>query len=362
MGNTIGRLFRITTFGESHGLAVGVTIDGCPPSLPIDGTQIQHDLDRRKPGQSRITTQRKESDLVEILSGVEQGLSTGTPITLMVRNQDARSKDYSEMREKFRPSHADFSYQQKYGIRSVAGGGRASARETIARVAAGSVADVLLKKHGIQVLAWVESVQELSIDMPDDEVTAEAIEANDVRCPDPEVAVQMFARIDAMRKAGDSIGGIIRCVVRGVPAGLGSPVFDKLEAELAKAMMSIPASKGFEVGSGFAGTLMSGSAHNDAFYADKEGRIRTRTNFSGGIQGGISNGEDLRMRVAFKPTATILMEQESVDRAGNATTIKGRGRHDPCVLPRAVPIVEAMAKLVLADHLLLHRGQMGASQ
>lgn len=358
MGNTFGRLFRITTFGESHGPAVGVTIDGCPPRLPIDCAKIQSDLNRRKPGQSRITTQRQESDLVEILSGVDAGLTTGTPIALMVRNSDARGKDYSEMRKKFRPSHADYSYQAKYGIRSVEGGGRSSARETLARVAAASVAELILAESQIEVLAWVESVQELTASgVDEDSVSLEAIDANDVRCPDPAIAQKIFDRIDSMRKAGDSVGGVIRCVVRGMATGLGSPVFDKLEADLAKAMMSIPAAKGFEIGSGFAGTLMSGSEHNDAFYSDDQARIRTRTNYSGGIQGGISNGENLRLRVAFKPTATILSEQETVDIDGNAARLKGRGRHDPCVLPRAVPIVEAMAKLVVADHLLLHRAQ-----
>jgi len=355
MGNSLGRLFRITTFGESHGPAVGVVIDGCPPLLPITTEAIQRELDRRRPGQSRLTSQRKEGDQVEILSGVDDGLSTGTSIALLVRNEDARSKDYSEMREKYRPSHADFTYQQKYGIRTVEGGGRASARETVGRVAAGAIAKVLLQRAGIEVLAWVESVQDLKTEMADDEVTPEAIEANPVRCPDAEMATQMFERIDAMRKAGDSVGGVVRAVARGVPVGLGSPVFDKLEAELAKAMMSLPAAKAFEVGSGFAGTLMTGSQHNDAFFPGDDGRIRTRTNHSGGIQGGISNGEDVRLRVAFKPTATILREQETVDREGKSATLKSRGRHDPCVLPRAVPIVEAMMHLVLADHLLLQR-------
>lgn len=358
MGNSLGRLFRITTFGESHGPAVGVVIDGCPPRLPITVHGIQHELDRRRPGQSRLTSQRQESDQVEILSGVSEGLSTGTSLTLMVRNQDARGKDYSEMREKYRPSHADYSYQQKYGIRTVEGGGRASARETVGRVAAGAVADVLLRDAGIEVLAWVESVQELQTEIADEQVTSDAIEANEVRCPDPEMAVKMFERIDAMRKAGDSVGGVVRGVARGVPLGLGSPVFDKLEADLAKAIMSIPAAKAFEVGSGFAGTLMTGSEHNDPFYPDDQGRIRTRSNHSGGIQGGISNGENLRLRVGFKPTATILREQETVDSHGKSAILKARGRHDPCVLPRAVPIVEAMMRLVLADHMLLQRAQV----
>ncbi len=359
MGNAFGRVFRITTFGESHGPAVGVIIDGCPPQLPMSAEVIQSELDRRKPGQSRITTQRKEADQVEILSGIEAGKTTGTSIAAMVRNADARGKDYSEMREKYRPSHADFTYQEKYGIRSVEGGGRASARETIGRVAGGAVAKVFLQSMGIEVLAWVQSVHDLQATVVEDEVTSAAIEANAVRCPDADMAQKMFAKIDAIRKQGDSVGGVIRCVVRNVPTGLGAPVFDKLEADLAKAMLSIPAAKGFEIGSGFAGTRMTGSEHNDAFYPDENGRIRTRTNFSGGIQGGISNGETISMAIAFKPTATILNEQETVDKDGNPATLKGRGRHDPCVLPRAVPIVEAMARLTLADHVLLHRAQVG---
>ncbi len=362
MGNSLGRLFRITTFGESHGPAVGVTIDGCPPRLEIRQEDIQLELDRRRPGQSRLTSQRKETDIVEILSGVSEGRSTGTSLTLMVRNQDARSKDYSEMREKYRPSHADYSYQQKYGIRTVEGGGRASARETIGRVAAGAIANILLRDAGMEALAWVESVHDLQCTMADDEVTLDAIEANDVRCPDPKIAKAMFERIDTMRKSGDSVGGVVRGLVRGMPLGLGSPVFDKLEADLAKAMLSIPAAKAFEVGSGFAGTLMTGSEHNDPFYPDEDGRIRTRTNYSGGIQGGISNGEDVRLRVGFKPTATILREQETVDMGGKSTILKSRGRHDPCVLPRAVPIVEAMMRLVLADHMLLQRAQVTAQE
>ncbi len=361
MGNRFGRLFQITTFGESHGPAVGVVIDGCPPLLSVSAEQIQLELDRRKPGQSRVSSQRKEADQVEILSGVEAGLTTGTPLTMLVRNHDARGVDYREMRDAYRPSHADYTYQKKYGIRSVDGGGRASARETLARVAAGAVAKQLLKTAGITVLAWVQSVQELCLDLDESTITSEAIEANPVRCPDPELAAKLFDRIDAIRKAGDSVGGVIAAVARGMPCGLGSPVFDKLEADLAKAMLSIPATKGFEVGSGFAGTQLTGSAHNDAFYADGTGRIRTRSNHSGGIQGGISNGEDVRIRVAFKPTATIAQPQETVTASGEATTLASRGRHDPCVLPRAVPIVEAMMCLVIADHLLLQRAQVGQS-
>jgi chorismate synthase len=360
MGNSFGRVFRVTSYGESHGVGVGAIVDGCPPRLPIDPAAIQRQLDRRRPGQSRLTTQRKEGDLVEIWSGVEGGLSTGTPIHLSVRNQDQRGKDYSEMREKFRPSHADYTYQAKYGIRSVEGGGRASARETVARVAAGAIADSLLSREGIEVVAWVQSVADLSADVDASTISLDAVEQTPVRCPDPAIAQQMFERIDAVRKDGDSLGGVIQCVARGVPPGLGAPVFDKLEADLAKAMMSLPAAKGFEVGSGFAGTLLKGSEHNDIFYREEtSGRIRTRTNHSGGIQGGISNGEPILCRVAFKPTATILREQETVDLEGVATTIKPRGRHDPCVLPRAVPIVEAMFRLVLADHWLLHRAQVG---
>jgi len=359
MGNRFGRLFQITTFGESHGPGVGVIIDGCPPRLPVDVEMIQRELDRRKPGQSRITTQRREGDEVEILSGVDGGLSTGTSMALMVRNKDARGKDYSEMREKFRPSHADYTYQKKYGIRSVEGGGRASARETIGRVAAGAVAQQILATEGIDVLAWVQSVGNLVAEVDSETVTLENVEANAVRCPDAAMAATMFDHIDAIRKAGDSVGGVVGAVARGVPAGLGSPVFDKLEAGLAAAMMSLPASKGFEIGSGFSGTAMLGSEHNDAFYTDETGRVRTRTNFSGGIQGGISNGENIDIRVAFKPTATILQSQETVTVDGKAATLAGRGRHDPCVLPRAIPIVEAMMRLVLADHILLHRAQVG---
>lgn len=360
MGNSFGRVFRVTTFGESHGPALGVIVDGCPPRLPIDVAQIQAELDRRRPGQSRLTSQRQEGDRIEILSGVEGGLSTGTSLTMMVRNADARGKDYSEMKQKFRPSHADYSYQAKYGIRSVAGGGRASARETVGRVAAGAIAEQVLKGVGTEVLAWVESVQDLRADVRDEDVTRNAIEANPVRCPDAAMAERMFERIDAVRKQGDSVGGVLRAIARGVPVGLGAPVFDKLEADLAKAMLSLPACKGFEIGSGFAGTTLLGSEHNDPYIPGANGRIATRSNYSGGIQGGISNGEPVLLRLAFKPTATILMEQETVTKDGEATTIKGRGRHDPCVLPRAVPIVEAMFKLVLADHLLLHRAQVGS--
>ena len=338
---------------------MGVVVDGCPPRLPIVVAEIQAELDRRRPGQSRIVTQRKESDQVEILSGVEDGLSTGTPIAMMVRNTDARSGDYQEMATKFRPSHADFTYQAKYGIRSWKGGGRASARETIGRVAAGAIAKKLLSRDlGVEILAWVQQVADLQADVDPAQVTRDAVEANIVRCPIPDTAEQMIARIDAARKAGDSLGGVVEAVARGVPAGLGEPIFDKLEADLAKAMLSLPACKAFESGSGFAGTLLKGSQHNDAF--QKVGQqIRTASNRSGGIQGGISNGEDIFIRAAFKPTATILIPQATVDEDGNETTLEPRGRHDPCVLPRAVPIVEAMMALVLADHYLRQRGQCG---
>jgi len=361
-GNSFGSAFRITTFGESHGPAVGVIIDGCPPRLPVTVEEIQSELDRRRPGQSAITTQRREADQVEILSGMHDGLTLGTPLAMLVRNQDMRSGDYDEMRTKFRPSHADYTYQAKYGIRAWQGGGRASARETIGRVAAGVVGRKVLAGAGgkpIDIVAWVERVADIEAAVDPATVARAAVDANIVRCPDAPTAEKMIARIDAARKAGDSLGGVVEAVARGVPAGLGEPVFDKLDADLAKAMLSLPAAKGFEIGSGFAGTLLSGSQHNDPFF-DAGGRVRTRTNRSGGVQGGISNGEPITVRVAFKPTATILHEQATVDEEGHDTTIKGRGRHDPCVLPRAVPIVEAMMALVLADHFLRQRGQCGA--
>ncbi|HLK89598.1 MAG TPA: chorismate synthase [Polyangia bacterium] len=368
-GNSFGSMFRVTTFGESHGPGVGVVIDGCPPRLPITVEEIQRELDRRRPGQSHITTQRRESDTVEILSGVREGVTLGTSIALLVRNQDQRSGDYDEMRTKFRPSHADYTYQAKYGVRAWEGGGRASARETIGRVAAGVLARKALAAAGtIDIVAWVQRVQDLEVEVDTTTVTRQAVDANIVRCPDAAMAEKMIARIDEARKAGDSLGGVVEAVARGVPPGLGEPVFDKLDADLAKAMLSLPAAKGFEIGSGFAGTHLTGSQHNDPFYMAREpsegsrlgsGKVRTRTNLSGGVQGGISNGEEIVLRVAFKPTATILREQETVDEQGQDTTIKARGRHDPCVLPRAVPIVEAMLALVLADHFLRQRGQCG---
>jgi len=351
MGNSFGRLFQISTFGESHGPAVGVVIDGCPSQIPIDVATIQSELDRRKPGQSKIVSQRREPDLVEVLSGVhESGLSLGTPIALLIRNQDARAQDYEEMRLKFRPSHADFTYDEKYGIRAWQGGGRASARETIGRVAAGSIARTLLQlRWGVTITAWVECVQDLRASVDANTVTREAVEANPIRCPDPEAAKKMMERIEAIRKDGNSVGGIIACAATGVPSGWGEPVFDKLDAEIAKAIMSLPACKGVEIGSGFAGTLLTGAEHNDPYYADDERHVSSPTNNSGGIQGGISNGMPIFFRAAFKPTATIMREQHTVTEARENTTLQGRGRHDPCVLPRAVPIVEAMVALVLAD-------------
>ena len=360
MSSSFGTLFRVATFGESHGPGVGVVVDGCPPRLPLSVEEIQAELDRRKPGQSRLTTQRKEADSVEILSGIREGLTLGTPIALLVRNADQRSKDYDEMADKFRPSHADYTYQAKYGIRAWEGGGRASARETIGRVAAGAIARKWLSMtHGVEIVAWVETVADLSASVDVAKVSRADVEGHITRCPDPEAAARMEAAIDAARKAGDSLGGVVAAVARRVPAGWGEPVFDKLDADLAKAMLSLPACKGFECGSGFAGTRLRGSQHNDPFYRGADGKPHTRTNHSGGVQGGISNGEPILVRVAFKPTATILREQDTVDVDGNDTTIKARGRHDPCVLPRAVPIVEAMIALVLADHALRQRGQCG---
>lgn len=359
MGNTFGHLFRITTWGESHGGGVGVVIDGCPPRLPLTEADIQPDLDRRRPGQSAIVTPRQEADRVRILSGTFGGQTLGTPISMWVENQDARPEAYSEMAEKFRPSHADYTYQAKFGVRNWQGGGRSSARETIGRVAAGAVAKKVLKEQfGVTVLAYVKQVQRITAKVDYDRVTAEAIESNIVRCPDRATAERMVRLIEKMRRAGDSVGGIIEGVARGVPPGWGEPVFDRLEADLGKAMLSLPASKGFEIGSGFAGALMTGLQHNDAFRM-KDGKVTTVTNHSGGIQGGISNGETIFFRVAFKPVATVMREQETVDIHSENTTLKGRGRHDPCVLPRAVPMVEAMAALVLIDHALRQRAQCG---
>ena len=358
MGSSFGTLFRISTFGESHGGGVGVIVDGCPPRLPLDLEAIQAELDRRRPGQSRITTPRKEDDQVEILSGLLDGVTLGTPIAMVVRNKDQRPQDYQEMAVAFRPSHADATYQAKYGIQASSGGGRASARETIGRVAAGAIAKQLLARAGgTEVLAWVQRIHTIEASVDSAAVSLEAIESNIVRCPDAVVADRMIERIEQIGREGDSCGGVIECVVRKPPVGLGMPVFDKLEADLAKAVMSLPATKGFEIGSGFGGTLLKGSEHNDAFLPSEAGRLRTATNNSGGIQGGISNGEEIRLRVAFKPTATIRKEQQTIDSEGNATTLAAKGRHDPCVLPRAVPMVEAMVALVLADHLLRQKGQ-----
>lgn len=359
MGNTFGHLFRITTFGESHGGGVGVTVDGCPPKIEISAEEIQVELDRRRPGQSKITTPRKELDRCEILSGVFEGKTLGTSLAVLVRNKDARPQDYAEMAEKYRPSHADATYDAKYGIRNWQGGGRASARETIGRVAAGAIAKKILKQvANVEIVGYVKRIQNLEAVVNPDTVSLEAVESNIVRCPDSDAAERMIDLIDRIRRQGDSIGGVVECVARNLPRGIGSPVFDKLEADLAKGMMSLPASKGFEIGSGFAGTLLTGSEHNDEFYME-DSTIRTRTNRSGGVQGGISNGEHVLLRVAFKPTATIQKEQGTVTREGQETTLAAKGRHDPCVLPRAVPMVEAMMAIVLCDHLLRHQGQCG---
>ncbi len=355
MGSIYGKIFSISTFGESHGAGIGVVIDGCPAGVSFDASFIQDELTRRKPGQSRITTQRKEADEFEVLSGVFEGVTTGAPIALLIRNEDQRSKDYAHIADRFRPSHADFTYEEKYGIRDYRGGGRSSARETAARVAAGAVAKLMLKELGVSISAFVSQVGPIKVSKSYKELDLSEAENNAVRCADPEVAGEMFDFIDGVRKNGDSVGGVVFCVAKGVPAGWGEPVFDKLHAELGKAMLSINAVKGFEYGSGFDGVEMLGSAHNDAFYRDEQGTVRTKTNFSGGIQGGISNGEDIYFRVAFKPVATIMQDQDSLNKAGETVVISGKGRHDPCVVPRAVPIVEAMAALVLADFYLRNK-------
>lgn len=356
-GSTLGQLFKISTFGESHGFGIGVIIDGCPANLPIDLEYIQSELDLRRPGQSKITTQRKESDTVQVLSGIFEGKSTGTPIALLIPNEDQRSKDYSHNKDIYRPSHADYTYDAKYGIRDYRGGGRSSARETAARVAAGAIAKLLLKQHGIAIFAHVSAVGTIEApnlsDLSIDELYLQR-EENIVRCADPATAHQMIDCIDQIRKEGDTIGGKVSCIIRNCPAGLGEPVFDKLHAELGKAMLSINAVHGFEYGSGFSGSEMRGSEHNDIFIPDGT-NPRTLTNFSGGIQGGISNGMEINFRVAFKPVATIMHNQQTINAAGEASEIKGKGRHDPCVVPRAVVIVEAMAALVLADQLLRNK-------
>ena len=359
MGSTFGHLFRITTFGESHGGGVGVTIDGCPPRLEISAEEIQAELDRRRPGQSKITTPRKETDTCEIVSGVFEGKTLGTPIAIFVPNKDARSQDYGEMKQKYRPSHADATYDAKYGIRNWQGGGRSSARETIGRVAAGAVAKkILWQVARVEIVGYVKRIKDLEGMVDPNTVTIEQVENNIVRCPDAECAERMIAVIEQARRDKDSLGGVVECVARNLPKGLGEPVFDKLEADLAKGVMSLPASKGFEIGSGFGGTLLTGSEHNDEFYTSETGgEVRTVTNRSGGVQGGISNGENLTLRSPFKPTSTIGKQQRTVTSTGEETTLAAKGRHDPCVLPRAVPMVEAMVAIVLCDHLLRHHSQ-----
>lgn len=354
MGNSYGKIFSISTFGESHGPAIGVIIDGCPAGLEVDEAFIQSEMDRRKPGQSRITTQRKESDVFKILSGIFEGKTQGTPIAIVIENEDQRSKDYSHLENTFRPSHADYTYEAKYGTRDHRGGGRSSARETAARVAAGAIAKLFLKKHGVEIAGFVSQVGDIKAPHYT-ELDLKKTEDTIVRCPHPATAEKMIALIDSVRLDRDTIGGVVTCVIRNPPVGLGEPVFDKLHAELGKAMLGINAVKGFEYGSGFAGIQLRGSQHNDEFY-NEGGRIRTRTNNSGGVQGGISNGEDIYFNVAFKPVATIMQDQQSVDKEGKGTTVSGKGRHDPCVVPRAVPIVEAMAALVMADFVLRGRG------
>ena len=366
MGNIWGHLFKVTTWGESHGAAIGAVVDGCPPRVPLTEADIQPDLDRRAPGQSSLVTQRKETDTVQILSGIFEGQTLGTPISLLIPNEDMRPGDYREVREKYRPSHADYTYDAKYGVRDWRGGGRTSARETAGRVAAGAIArKVLATRWNVVVVAWVSKVGTLTADCDVEKVAREAVDATPIRCPDLAVAEQMIAAVEAARKDGDSLGGVVTCAVRGCPPGWGEPVFDRLEADLAKAVLSLPASKGFEIGTGFAGTDLRGSQHNDEFYMDAgpsgtgPARVRTRTNRSGGVQGGITNGETIYFRVAFKPTATIMREQGTVSIAHEDTTIQGRGRHDPCVLPRAVAMVEAMTTLVLVDHALRHEAIAG---
>lgn len=351
-GNTFGKLFKITTFGESHGKGIGVVIDGCPAGLELDLNYIQTQLDRRKPGQSKIVTQRKEADEFEVLSGLFEGKTTGAPLTLFIANEDQKSKDYDHLQDTFRPSHADFTYQQKYRYRDHRGGGRSSARETAARVAAGAVAQQILKQKNIHITAYVSQVGHLKLERNYQDLDFSLIENTPVRCPDLAVAEAMENLIKTVKKEGDTIGGVVSCVISGCPAGLGEPVFDKLHAELGKAMLSINACKGFEYGSGFDGVAMRGSQHNDIF-VNENGVIKTKTNYSGGIQGGISNGMDIYFKAAFKPVATIMLDQDSVNLQGEAVVVSGKGRHDPCVVPRAVPIVEAMAALVVLDYFLL---------
>lgn len=355
MGSIYGKIFQISTFGESHGAAVGVVVTGCPAGVDFDLDFIQSELDRRKPGQSRITTQRKEADSVEVVSGVFEGKTTGTPIAMLVWNGDQRSKDYSHIADQFRPSHADFTYQEKYGIRDYRGGGRSSARETVARVAAGALAKLVLRQLGVKITAYVSQVGTLKLSTPVEQLDLSVTETNAVRCPDPKLAEEMFTYIDEIRKQGDSVGGVVSAYITGCPVGLGEPVFDKLHAELGKAMLSINAVKGFEYGSGFAGVELRGSQHNDIIVKDETGKVSTVTNHSGGIQGGISNGEPIYFRVGFKPVATIMQDQDSLNESGEKIVVSGKGRHDPCVVPRAVPIVEAMSAIVLLDFYLRNR-------
>lgn len=359
MSSSFGQIFRVTTFGESHGGAVGVILDGCPPKLKINIDLIQNELDRRRPGQSKITTPRNEEDKLEILSGLKEGITLGTPIAMMVRNKDQRPQDYSNLEQVFRPSHADGTYHLKYGIQAASGGGRASARETIGRVAAGAIAKQLLKNlFNTEILSWVKRIHDIDSQVKKNKLTQSKIDSNIVRCPDEKVAAKMVERIKELQRNGDSCGGVIECLVKNVPSGLGMPVFDKLEADLAKALMSLPATKGFEIGSGFLGTYLKGSEHNDSFVeSDDINKLKTISNNSGGVQGGISNGENIEMKIAFKPTATIGKEQKTVNAEGKELIMKAKGRHDPCVLPRAVPMVDAMVALVLADHLLLNHAQ-----
>ena len=352
MSSIYGKLFQISTFGESHGPAVGVIVQGCPSGINFDLDFVQSELDRRKPGQSRITTQRKEADSIEVLSGVFEGKTTGTPITMLVWNGDQRSKDYTHIADQFRPSHADYTYFAKYGLRDYRGGGRSSARETVARVAAGALAKMVLTQLGIKITAYVSQVGHMKLETPVEQLDLSLTESNAVRCPDSDLAAKMFTYIDDIRKQGDSVGGVISAYITGCPVGLGEPVFDKLHAELGKAMLSINAVKGFEYGSGFSGVELRGSQHNDIIEKQADGSLRTLTNHSGGIQGGISNGEPIYFRVAFKPVATIMQDQDSVNETGDKITVSGKGRHDPCVVPRAVPIVEAMAAIVLLDFYL----------
>ncbi len=359
MGSSFGNIFRVSTFGESHGGAVGVVLDGCPPKLKLNIDLIQEELNRRKPGQSKITTQRNEDDKLEILSGIKDNVTLGTPIAMVVKNKDQRPGDYNNLEQIFRPSHADGTYHLKYGIQANSGGGRASARETIGRVAAGAIAKQLLKySFDTEILSWVKRIHNIDSEVQEKNISLESIDSNIVRCPDQNVADKMIKRIKELQLLGDSCGGVIQCLVKNPPSGLGMPVFDKLEADLAKALMSLPATKGFEIGSGFAGTYLTGSEHNDPFIkSDDKSKLKTLFNNSGGIQGGISNGEMISMKIAFKPTATISKEQKTVNKDGKEVKLKAKGRHDPCVLPRAVPMVDAMVALVLADHLLLNHAQ-----